>query len=342
MHTWSLRLLAWSLCSLLTLACGSAPDDALGSLTLGLTTQASGVVYRLADARFKLEGPSERELVAMGENELSVSLPAGAYRLTLLDGYRLTRADGADATPITAHLISQNPAPVLIAAGEVARVTLRFDLGDKADGMPGEGTLRVDVAVGREADAGDTVECALGLRINELDYEQARTDASEFVELLNPGGCSAQLAGLTVELVNGSDLRPYARYALGDAAPSLPAGERLVIGDADVLAALPPTTKRLMLTGSGLQNGPDAVRLVHGEHVIDAIAYKEPVSGSGEGAPAPLDDGALALARCPDGFDTQDNARDVQLAAPTPGAANQCSAGDQKRSATMPSSMSQR
>lgn len=338
------RHLRIALLSLLFPACGS-DGPATGGLSLALTTQSAGISYRLADARFTLEGPETRELMATGKDELSVSVPEGAYRLTLHDGYRLTRVDGGDPTPVEGRLISQNPAPVLIVGGETARLTLRFDLASPPADRE-TGTLQVDVAIGPASDAGVAsavdAACTLGLRINELDYDQPSSDTREFVELLNPGMCSAPLGEVVLELINGSDGRPYGRYALDEASPELSAGERLVIGDADVLAQLPMSIKRLVLSGSGLQNGPDAVRIVRGERIVDAVAYKEAVPGSGEGAPAAVDEGAPALARCPDGTDTDDNAADLKPAAPSPGAANTCGAVDQNRSATMPSSKSQR
>jgi hypothetical protein len=324
-------------------ACGT-DGPATGGLSLALTTQSAGVSYRLADARFTLAGPETRELMAAGEDELSVSLPEGAYRLTLHEGYRLMRVDGGETAPVDGRLISQNPAPVLIVGGETARITLRFDLSSPPTDRRA-GTLHVDVAIGPASDAGVAsaadAACALGLRINELDYDQPSSDAQEFVELLNPGMCSAPLSEVALELINGSDGRPYGRYPLGDAGPELGAGERLVVGDADVLARLPMSVKRVMLSGSGLQNGPDAVRVVLGERIVDAVAYKEAVPGSGEGAPTGADEGAPALARCPDGTDSGDNASDLAPAAPSPGAVNTCKA-DQNRSATMPSSKSQR
>lgn len=310
--------------SLLAAACGSS-DRELGELALGLTTQQGGVVYRLSSARFLLEGPERRELDASGQDELALELPAGAYRLSLLEGFQLTRADDP-GTPVAARLVSQNPAPVLISAGEASRVTFRFELADGAQLGLGGGSLRVGIEIGPgDAGGGAASDCALGLRINEVDYEQASSDNAEFIELINAGTCDAALAELTVELVNGSDGSVYARYALAETLASLGPGERLVIGDAELLAALPPDAKSLPLNGSGLQNGPDGVRIARGELAIDAFSYEGAVAGSTESNAGGADEGELALARCPDGFDTGDGASDFRLSAPTPAAANSCS-----------------
>lgn len=313
-------------CTFGALACGAPEDEQLGQLELGLTSEADGVSYRLSNARFTLDGPERREIAAADEDELTLELPSGAYRLTLLDGFQLVRSDAAaGAPPVAAMLVSQNPAPVLITTGQTARVTLRFALADGTRVDTGRGTLAVSIAVGAADASAERAECSGGLRINELDYEQESSDEAEFVEIVQTGSCPAALTDVTLELVNGNDGRPYGRYALADAAATLAPGERLVVGDANVLAALPAAIKRLMLSGSGLQNGPDGARLVRGEQVIDAVSYGAIVSGSSEGGATAADEGGLALSRCPDGFDTQDGALDFRLAPPTPGAASACS-----------------
>jgi hypothetical protein len=335
------------LCLWLAGCCAAcAPDSeaaALGSLALGLTTQSDGVSYRLTDARFTLSGPEPRELEGGTDSELSVPLPAGAYGLTLHDGYSLARVDG-DGARLSAQLVSPNPLPVLIGAGETTRATLRFVLADGSRVTVGAGTLQVGVEVGDAAVASEPAPttmrdaavasapaldeparaCRAGLRINEIDYEQPSSDEAEFVELLNPGSCDARLEGLRLELVNGTGGKVYGRYALADAAAILAAGERLVVGDPSLLAGLGSRAKQLPLSGSGLQNGPDGVRLVDGARVLDAVSYKGAVTGSDEGTPAAHDDGATSLSRCPDGSDQDDNGRDFRAAAPTPGGVNAC------------------
>ena len=87
---------------LLLAACGSASDgERPGSLAVGLTTQAGGSSYRLVHARFALEGPVSRALLADGEETLSVELAPGEYTLTLLAGWGLQRFDPADAVVAT-------------------------------------------------------------------------------------------------------------------------------------------------------------------------------------------------------------------------------------------------
>lgn len=306
------------------LGCREEPGDANapGSLALSLASEAGGVTYRLHQARFVLEGPAQREFGAGDEPTLTMELPAGAYMLTLLDGYSLVRAGDAGASEeVQARLVSANPAPVLVTPGQTTQLSLRFELSASASASP-PGRLAIDLAI-TDGGASAAPACASSLRVNELDYEQAGSDEAEFVEVVNRAGCEADLSGVALELVNGGDGKVYARYELAQAAASLASGARLVLGDPGVLAALPAGTASLPLNGSGLQNGPDAVRLVQGMQVIDSVAYEGAVPGVDAGVSV-ADDEARALGRCPDGFDSGDPALDFRLAAPSPGGPNTC------------------
>jgi hypothetical protein len=204
--------------------------------------------------------------------------------LTLLDGFTLMRAGDAGASEqVAAQLVSANPAPVLVTPGQTTQLSLRFELASGASSPP-PGRLAIDLAI---ADAGsDASACALHLRINELDYEQVGSDEAEFIEIVNRAECAADLAQVALELINGGDGKVYARYELAQAAASLAAGARLVLADPAVLSALPAGTPSLPLNGSGLQNGPDGVRLLRGTQVLDALAYEGAVPGVDAGASA--------------------------------------------------------
>jgi hypothetical protein len=306
------------------LACAPAENSELGTLSLALDSHAGGKDYRLIDARFALAGPENKTFLAEDDGAVTVELSPGNYTLSLLDDWTLTRLDDAGGPdPVKAHLVSENPIPLVITAGQTTVATLRFEL-EQGEHVPlGDGALEVELEVLEhgEKSAGD---CADGLRINELDYDQAGSDDAEFVEVLNPLTCDAVLNDVALELVNGGDGKVYARYALAEGAEKLVAGARFLLGDPTLLAGISVGAK-LALRGSGLQNGPDAVRLVRATKVLDAVAYGGPVSTAGEGVPAGKDDGEEALARCPDGTDSEQNASDFALAPPTPGAPNQCS-----------------
>lgn len=168
------------------------------------------------------------------------------------------------------------------------------------------------------------------LIVNEIDYDQAgSTDTAEFIEILNPGTSPVALSGYRFELVNGSGDVPYETY---EATGSLAAGGFLLIADQAVLAAesLPSATTKVTMKSSGIQNGPDAVRIVAKTdgRVVDAVHYESAVAGAGEGSPAPADDANAAsksIGRCPNSFDSDDNAADFRTMTATPGAANTCS-----------------
>lgn len=166
---------------------------------------------------------------------------------------------------------------------------------------------------------------ALKLVINEVDYDQAGADDAEFVEIVNPNSDAVELDGYRIELVNGSNGRRYGSYAPDG---RLDAGAYLVIGDQAVIDALPAGTAAVTLKSGGLQNGPDAVRIVEADtgRVLDALHYEEAVPDAGEGTPAPEDatGSPTSIGRCPDGFDSDDNGTDFAAAPPTPGAANAC------------------
>ena len=101
-----------------------------------------------------------------------------------------------------------------------------------------------------------------------------------------------------------------------------------MIGDQAVIDAAPAGTVTAPLKSGGLQNGPDAVRVVEAAtgRVLDALHYEEAIPDIGEGRPAPEDagDSPASIGRCPDGFDSDDNGADFAAMAPSPGAPNAC------------------
>ena len=168
----------------------------------------------------------------------------------------------------------------------------------------------------------ETASCA-ALVINEVDYDQAGTDAAEFVELFNAGAAAIDLDGFSLVLVNGDGAVAYAAIDLP--AFSLAAGEFFVVcaNAATVpncdLAAGPDT--------NFLQNGsPDAVALLHGPAIVDALSYEGDTLGYTEGG-SPLEEDLdeadlVGLARYPDGRDSNDNRRDFSRRCITPGLPN--------------------
>ena len=171
----------------------------------------------------------------------------------------------------------------------------------------------------------DLMPAAATLLVNEVDYDQASsTDAAEFIEILNPGLDPVDLAGYRIELVDGADDEPYLTY---EPVGQLAADGFLVIADQAVIDDLPSGTPSLVLTGTGIQNGPDGVRIVAKAdgRVVDAVHYEGVVLGAGEGSAAPQGPEDKSIGRCPNGFDSNDNGLDFRTMTATPGAANACS-----------------
>lgn len=151
--------------------------------------------------------------------------------------------------------------------------------------------------------------------ISEVDYDMPNPELYEFIEVHNPGAVPIALAGVVLELVNGNNDSPYDAFPLDAHAAELPPGGFLVVGDPDVGALMPPEAifvawDRGGVVGSGLQNGPDEVRLLRGALEIDSVIYPDDAEDS--------DLDGEAIARCP----TADGAWTLRPA--TPGALNDC------------------
>jgi hypothetical protein len=176
------------------------------------------------------------------------------------------------------------------------------------------------------------------LVLNEVDYNNADIDTKEFIEIFNASSKEQDLSGIFVILINGEPTvkKEYARYELVGA---LGAKKYLVLTSAPL--ALPDGTITQGLYGPSdqIQNGGDAGDAIalfdtKAGSLIDALSYEGEVrdgeiEGFGsfdlvEGTQTPLrDDGdATALARSPNGHDSDDAASDWKLSPPTPGAEN--------------------
>lgn len=100
---------------------------------------------------------------------------------------------------------------------------------------------------------------ALEVWINELHYQNAGTDVGEAVELVGPAGL--ELAGWSVEAINGNNGAVYGRHTFG-------AADRLVAGGAAAGWGF------AVATFVALQNGPDAVGLVTpAGNVLQLLSY---------------------------------------------------------------------
>ena len=160
--------------------------------------------------------------------------------------------------------------------------------------------------------------------INEIDYDQAGTDAAEFLELKNVGTSSANLDGWSVVLVNGNGGAIYDTIDL--------TGVTVAAGDYLVICANAATVANCDIDDGPdtnfIQNGaPDAAGLLDGEgNLVDAVSYEGDTAGYTEGSGVGLeDDPAIdnsGISRFPDGSDTDQNNVDLSPRCATPGAEN--------------------
>lgn len=164
--------------------------------------------------------------------------------------------------------------------------------------------------------------------INEIDYDQPGTDTGEYIELRNDGAAAASLDGYSLRLVNGADGSVYRTISLPTGLTVAPGGYYVICGDA---AVVPGCNLDVSPSTDLIQNGsPDALSLLLNGAVVDSLSYEGDVPGNVEGMGVPTASAEtnaspnLALSRCPDGVDSDNNAADFRAAAPTPGVANAC------------------
>ena len=157
------------------------------------------------------------------------------------------------------------------------------------------------------------------LVINEFLPDPEGSDGGrEFVELLNTGPVAVDLGGWQLQFANGAEGPVWQNRWSGTAGRQLGPGARFLIVDRNWAGSAPGDAEVAL----ALQNGPDAIRLVHASQPVDVVGYGALTDAQlMESAPAPLAVGR-ATARRPDGHDTGNNAADFVTASPTPGAPN--------------------
>lgn len=159
---------------------------------------------------------------------------------------------------------------------------------------------------------------AAGLVVNEICYDPPGADAgAEFVELINCGLEAVELTGCRLEFANGAVGPVWAVRWAATAGARLEPGQLFLVVDRGWTGTAADAEVSL-----GLQNGPDALRLVRGDGSIDLVGWGALAWGEMyEHRPHPGAAGR-SLARRPDGNDSGDNAADFVAADPTPGARN--------------------
>jgi hypothetical protein len=151
-----------------------------------------------------------------------------------------------------------------------------------------------------------------GVVLNEVYYDHPGPDGGwEFVELFN-NGAEQDLTGWTIEVGDDGSAgwRVVWTGVSGDRVGAdslfLIAGE--FVRMADVVVRL------------GLQNGPDAIRLVAAGIEVDRLGYGElSAANLFEGVSAADAASGFSLGRYPDGLDSDHNSNDFKVLEPSPG-----------------------
>jgi hypothetical protein len=178
------------------------------------------------------------------------------------------------------------------------------------------------------------------LVINEVDYDQVGIDTTEFVEVLNKGTNTINLAHYAMAFINGNNNLEYLRVNLNGV---IAGGQYLVIASTNLTGIAAGSRVLYFLAGQlNIQNGsPDGLALINtGSLTIqDAFCYEGPMpavniigfSGTRslvEGTPlsvsiADSDTVPGSLARLPDGTDLDNADTDWNFTStPTPGGPN--------------------
>ncbi len=158
-----------------------------------------------------------------------------------------------------------------------------------------------------------------GLVINEFLPDPHGADAGqEFVELLNTGPGSLNLEGVAFQFANGSVGPEWVTRWVCTTGVWLDQGERFLLVDRNWMGNQSGDAEVWL----GLQNGPDAIRLLAGGEVLDLVGYGSLTDPDMmEGGPVDVSVG-LSLMRKPDGRDTDENHLDFTSGEPTPGEVN--------------------
>ena len=154
--------------------------------------------------------------------------------------------------------------------------------------------------------------------VAEVFYDATGDDTGhEFVELFNPAEAPCSLAGLRLESGDGAGSARWTLRWTGGAADSIDGSGHFVIGGALVSPA--PDA----MVALDLQNGPDAVRLVWPDGVIEVVGYGAlTLTEYFCGEPAADVASGQSLARFPDRSNQGSNALDFRPWPPSPGRDN--------------------
>ena len=211
---------------------------------------------------------------------------------------------------------------------------------NETDTEPVDTSSATDTIVGADTSDDTDAACVPGLVINEVDYDVPGKDTSEFVELYNPTACDMPIAGISLILVNGSNMAEYRRIALSDAGVDVVPADSYLLVRGDALAHATSVPEVVMSLANGfIQNGPDGMALFdeNTQTILDAFCYESPmtevwfddvdnafslVEGDLNPELSDADAEGVSLGRIPNGADSGNSAVDWAVSMATPGAAN--------------------
>ena len=161
--------------------------------------------------------------------------------------------------------------------------------------------------------------------INEVDYDQPSTDASEFIEIFNRSASTVNLDSFTVIGQNGATdmvyrTMPLPNYNLASGDYYVICGNSSTVPNCDLVVS--PSTNLI-------QNGaPDGLGLKYGTNglLCDALSYEGNTTDyteySGVGIYDDPSEFFSSISRVPNGKDTDSNNVDFKLVCASPGLAN--------------------
>ncbi|MEJ2721435.1 MAG: lamin tail domain-containing protein, partial [bacterium] len=154
--------------------------------------------------------------------------------------------------------------------------------------------------------------------LNEVYYDHAgRDEGFEFVELISVSGERILLDGYRLDFHDGASAGWVTIWEAQAGDSIIGPGALFVIGGDSIVQWCDA------IVDLGLQNGPDAIRLVNRGGVVDLLGYgslEDPAFFETRSAPDVAS--GLSLSRVPDGIDTDDNASDFAASEPSPGRFN--------------------
>jgi hypothetical protein len=151
--------------------------------------------------------------------------------------------------------------------------------------------------------------------IQEVLYDGPGTDPDDvYTELFGTPGMD--LSGWSLVGINGGDGQVYQSIALNGLL--IPEDGIFVIATASANSAL--ALQRDFIANVDWQNGPDAVHLLFGDKIMDALQYGDAgIFNAGEGMFSTDITGSVSLSRNLFGTDSNNNAIDFTVSDPTPG-----------------------